>query len=217
MHEIIKRALKEKRYPTEPECRKMLEDYNIPVLDYRVAKSEEEAVEAAEELGYPVVMKIVSSKGVHKSDIGGVVLDIKSKDELMNAFKKLTSLSSEGVLISPMVRGIELFVGAFQDEQFGGVVAFGTGGKFVEVYKDVSYRITPIDKEEALRMIKETKVYRILSGYRDEKPRDIEKIAELLVNLSRLVEENPEIKEIDLNPTFSLPEGVFVADARFIL
>ncbi len=217
MHEIIKRALKEKRYPTEPECRKMLEDYNIPVLDYRVAKSEEEAVEAAEELGYPVVMKIVSSKGVHKSDIGGVVLDIKSKDELMNAFKKLTSLSSEGVLISPMVRGIELFVGAFQDEQFGGVVAFGTGGKFVEVYKDVSYRITPIDKEEALRMMKETKVYRILSGYRDEKPRDIEKIAELLVNLSRLVEENPEIKEIDLNPTFSLPEGVFVADARFIL
>ncbi len=116
-----------------------------------------------------------------------------------------------------MVRGIELFVGAFQDEQFGGVVAFGTGGKFVEVYKDVSYRITPIDKEEALRMMKETKVYRILSGYRDEKPRDIEKIAELLVNLSRLVEENPEIKEIDLNPTFSLPEGVFVADARFIL
>ncbi len=217
MHEIIKRALKEKRYPTEPECRKMLEDYNIPVLDYRVAKSEEEAVEAAEELGYPVVMKIVSSKGVHKSDIGGVVLDIKSKDELINSFKKLTSLSSEGVLISPMVRGIELFVGAFQDEQFGGVVAFGTGGKFVEVYKDVSYRITPIDKEEALSMIKETKVYRILSGYRDEKPRDIEKIAELLVNLSRLVEENPEIKEIDLNPTFSLPEGVFVADARFIL
>ncbi len=217
MHEIIERALKEKRYPTEPECRKMLEDYNIPVLDYRVAKSEEEAVEAAEELGYPVVMKIVSSKGVHKSDIGGVVLDIKSKDELINSFKKLTSLSSEGVLISPMVRGIELFVGAFQDEQFGGVVAFGTGGKFVEVYKDVSYRITPIDKEEALRMIKETKVYRILSGYRDEKPRDIEKIAELLVNLSRLVEENPEIKEIDLNPTFSLPEGVFVADARFIL
>ncbi len=215
MHRIIERALREGRFPTEPECREILEDYGIPVLEYAVAKSEEEAVRVAEEIGYPVVMKIVTAKGEHKSDIGGVLLNIKDKDELIKSFRELKA--PMGVLISPMVSGVELLIGAFQDEQFGGVVAFGTGGKFAEVYEDVAYRITPIDADTAMEMIRETKVYRILSGYRDVKARDINQIVKVLVNLSKLVEENPEIREIDLNPTFSLPEGVFVGDARFIL
>jgi len=215
VHRIIERALKEKRFPTEPECREMLKDYDIPVLEYAIAKSGEEAVRAAEEIGYPVVMKIITAKGEHKSDIGGVLLDIRDKDELLKSFRELNA--PLGVLISPMVSGVELLIGAFQDEQFGGVVAFGTGGKFAEIYEDVAYRITPIDTEIAMEMIRETKVYRILAGFRDVEKRDINQIAEVLVNLSKLVEENPEIKEIDLNPTFSLPEGVFVGDARFIL
>jgi acetyl-CoA synthetase (ADP-forming) len=215
MHEVIEKALKEGRYPTEPECREMLKEYGIPVLDYAIARNEEEAVKAAERIGYPVVMKVITARGEHKTEIGGVVLDIRGEDALLNAFLRLSS--PMGVLISPMVKGIELLIGAFQDEQFGGVIAFGTGGKFAEVYEDVAYRITPVDAETAMEMMKETKVYRILTGFRDVEPRDVKQIAELLANLSKLVEENPEIKEIDLNPTFSLPEGVFVGDARFIL
>ena len=211
---IIKRALEENRFPTEAECRDVLKEYNIPVLDYGVAHSENEALEIAKKFGYPVVLKMLNAKGLHKSEVNGVRLDVRSDDEVIKHFNELKS--EWGVLISPMVRGLELFVGAFQDEQFGVVLSFGTGGKYVEVYKDVSFRIAPFDEREAIKMIDETKVSKILRGYR-EKPKNLNAIVDLLLKLSNLMLENQEIKEIDLNPTFAFDDRIAVADARFIL
>lgn len=212
--EIIERALREKRFPTEAECRVVLEEYSIPVLDYIVAHTEEEALKAAKEFGYPIVLKMLNDKGLHKSEVNGVRLDVRNDGEIIKNFKELNT--EWGVLISPMVRGLELFVGALQDEQFGPVISFGTGGKYAEVYKDISFRIAPFDEEEAMRMINETKISIILKGYR-EKPKNINAIVDLLLKLSKLMLENPEIKEIDLNPTFAFNNTVAVADARFIL
>lgn len=214
VNEIIERAKRENRYPTEAECREILKEYGIPVLEYGVAHTEGEALEIAKKFGYPVVLKIINAEGLHKSEINGVRLDIRSDGELIKHFNELKS--EWGVLISPMVRGLELFVGAFRDEQFGPVISFGTGGKFVEVYGDVSFRISPFDEREALRMIDETKISRILRGYR-EKPKNLNAIVDLLLKLSKLMLENDEIKEIDLNPTFAFDDRIAVADARFIL
>ncbi|RLI76239.1 acetyl-CoA synthetase [Archaeoglobales archaeon] len=212
---VIEKALKENRFPTEAECREVLKEYGIPVLEYGVAHSEKEALEIAKKFGYPVVLKMLNVKGLHKSKVNGVRLDIKSDEEVIKHFNELKS--EWGVLISPMVRGFELFVGAFQDEQFGVVVSFGTGGKYVEVYKDVSFRIVPFDRKEVIKMIDETKVSKILKGYRDKKPKNLDAIVDLLLKLSKLMLENPEIKEVDLNPTFIFDDRIAVADARFIL
>ncbi|RLI76985.1 acetyl-CoA synthetase [Archaeoglobales archaeon] len=214
MDEIIKKALEENRFPTEAECRELLKKYGIPVLDYGVAYSEKEALKIAKKFGYPVVLKMLNIKGLHKSEVNGVRLDVRSDDEVVKHFNELKS--EWGVLISPMVKGLELFVGAFQDEQFGAVISFGTGGKYVEVYKDVSFRIAPFDKNEAIKMIDETKVSIILRGYRD-KPKNLDAVVDLLLKLSKLMHENPEIKEVDLNPTFAFDDRITVADARFIL
>ena len=214
VNDIIKRALEENRFPTEAECREVLKEYNIPVLEYGVAHSEKEALEIAKKFGYPVVLKMLNAKGLHKSEVNGVRLDIRGDDEVIKHFSELKS--EWGVLISPMVKGLELFVGAFRDEQFGVVVSFGSGGKYVEVYKDVSFRIAPFDEREAIKMIDETKVSQILRSYR-EKPKNLDVVVDLLLKLSKLMIENPEIKEVDLNPTFVFDDRVAVADARFIL
>mgnify|MGYP000328735210 FL=1 len=211
MNEIIERAKRERRYPTEAECREILKKYGIPVLDYDVAHTEEEALKIAKKFGYPVVLKMLNAKGLHKSEINGVRLDIRSDEEVIKHFNELKS--EWGVLISPMVRGLELFIGALRDEQFGVVVSFGTGGKFVEIYRDVSFRIAPFDDKEAIKMIDETKISKILRKY----GWNLDEIVDLLQKLSKLMLENPEIREVDLNPTFAFDDRIAVADARFIL
>jgi len=211
VNELIERAKREKRYPTEAECREILRQYGIPVLDYGVAHTEEEALKIAKKFGYPVVLKMLNAEGLHKSEINGVRLDIRSDEEVIKHFNELKS--EWGVLISPMIRGLELFIGAFQDEQFGVVVSFGTGGKFVEVYRDVSFRIAPFDDREAIKMIDETKISKILRKY----GWNLDGIVDLLQKLSKLMLENPEIREVDLNPTFAFDDRIAVADARFIL
>jgi acyl-CoA synthetase (NDP forming) len=134
--------------------------------------------------------------------------------------KRVPYAELEGVLIQKMVpKGVELIVGAVYDETFGHVVAFGLGGIFTELYKDISMRIAPIDEQDALEMIREVKAYRLLTGFRGMPPRDIPAIVDILVKFSRLVEDNPEIREADLNPVIALEEGkgAYVVDARFIL
>jgi acyl-CoA synthetase (NDP forming) len=222
MNEIIERAKKEgRRALTEPEARELLKRYGISVLPYKVAKTLNEAINAAQELGFPVVMKIISAEILHKSDVGGVILNLRNSEDVIKAFTEISksTKSEEGVLISPMVSGIELFLGVLQDEQFGPVVAFGFGGKYIEVFKDVSFRLLPVSREDAIGMIEETKSSVILQGIRGEKPRDIEAVVDAILKLSKLAVDYPDIKEIDLNPVFAFEKGkgIAVGDARMML
>ncbi|MEM2934530.1 MAG: acetate--CoA ligase family protein [Methanocellales archaeon] len=219
MNEIIERVKKEgRRALIEPEARELLKKYGIPVLPYKIAKKSDEAINAAQELGYPAVMKIISAETLHKSDVGGVKLNLKNSEDIIKAFNEIPR-TGEGVLISPMVSGVELFLGVIQDAQFGPVLAFGFGGKYVEVFKDISFRLAPVSREDAVKMIEEIKSSVILKGIRGEKPRDIEAIVDAILKLSKLAIENPDIKEIDLNPVFAFEKGkgIAVGDVRMML
>ena len=227
-HPIVAKAVAEGRGKLrEDEALALLKAYGIPTPDYAVARDEEEAVRAAEQIGYPVAAKIVSPQIVHKTDVGGVILGIADPQgvretcrRLGEVVKRVPYAELEGVLIQKMVpKGVELIVGAVYDEIFGHVVAFGLGGIFTELYKDISMRIAPIDEQDAVEMIREVKAYRLLTGFRGMPPRDIPAIVDILIKFSRLVEDNPEIREADLNPVIALEEGkgAYVVDARFIL
>jgi acyl-CoA synthetase (NDP forming) len=178
------------------------------------------------EMNGPVVLKIVSPQVIHKSDIGGVKLNLQGNeavgqgyDQLVNDVKRATVAANiHGVLVVPMAQpGTELIIGMVRDAQFGPTIMFGMGGVFVELFKDVSFRIAPFDKEVALDMIKETKGYRVLQGMRGEKQKDIASLAELLVQVSQLAARHPQIKEIDLNPIRVYENGYSVLDARILL
>ncbi|AET32847.1 acetate--CoA ligase family protein [Pyrobaculum ferrireducens] len=227
-HPIVAKALAEGRGKLrEDEALALLRAYGIPVPDYAVARDEEEAVKAAEQVGYPVAAKIISPQIVHKTDVGGVVLGIgdpqavrESCRKLREVVKRVPYAELEGVLIQRMVpKGVELIVGAVYDEIFGHVVLFGLGGIYTELYRDVSMRLAPLEPEDAWDMIREVKAYRLLTGYRGMPPRDVAAVVDVLIKFSRLVQENPEIREADLNPVIALEEGkgAYVVDARFIL
>lgn len=210
----------------ENEAREILKTYDINVPPYTVAKNEDEAADHAKELGYPVAMKILSPQILHKSDAGGVVLGVKNSAEARSAYAKIIvnamnydkTADIRGVLISPMMRqGVEVIIGMTHDPQFGPVIMFGLGGIFVEVFKDVSFRVTPVDKADATDMIKEIKAYPILTGIRGERAKDIDALIDLILKISNLSDEHPEIKELDLNPVFVYDQGVSVVDARMVL
>ena len=228
IHPIVAKAVAEGRGKLrEDEALALLKAYGIPTPEYAVARDEEEAVKAAEQIGYPVAAKIISPQIVHKTDVGGVILGIADPQgvretcrRLGEVVKRVPYAELEGVLIQKMVpKGVELIVGAVYDEIFGHVVAFGLGGTFTELYKDISMRIAPIDEQDAVEMIREVKAYKLLTGFRGMPPRDIPAVVDILIKFSRLVEDNPEIREADLNPVIALEEGkgAYVVDARFIL
>jgi len=226
MHPLIKKAMDENRPLLENEAREVLKKYDIEVPSYEVATNENEAAKYAQELGYPVAMKILSPQILHKSDAGGVILDVKNSAEARTAYAKIIvntmnynkDADIHGVLISPMMRqGVEVIIGMTHDPQFGPVIMFGLGGIFVEVFKDVSFRVTPVDKIDASEMIKEIKAYPILTGIRGERPKDIDALIDLILKISKLSDEIPEIKELDLNPVFVYDQGTSVVDARMIL
>jgi acyl-CoA synthetase (NDP forming) len=213
-------------YLLEPEAKTVCMEYGIPVTKFRVAKNTEEAVRFAEETGYPVVLKIVSPDIIHKFDVGGVILDLKSSKEVKDAYKRMlvnvkkhkSNAKIVGVLMQEMIPpSTEIIVGATKDPQFGPALMFGLGGIFVEVLKDVSFRIAPITRSDAQEMITEVKGYPILRGYRGQPPADINAIVEILLNTSRLVMDHPEIKELDLNPILVYEKGAKTVDARIIL
>ena len=225
--QIFEEARKRGRtYLLEPEAKTVCMEYGIPVTKFRVAKNTEEAVRFAEETGYPVVLKIVSPDIIHKFDVGGVILDLKSSKEVKDAYKRMLvnvkkhkpDAKIVGVLMQEMIPpSTEIIVGATKDPQFGPALMFGLGGIFVEILKDVSFRIAPITRSDAQEMITEVKGYPILRGYRGQPPADINAIIEILLNTSRLVMDHPEIKELDLNPILVYEKGAKTVDARIIL
>ncbi len=226
MHRIIQRAKKEKRSLLETEAKELLKEYGIPVPDFKLIKSEDEITGLDKEINFPIVMKIVSPDIIHKTDAGGVKIGIKDEEEAMAAYQEIISKAKKyneeaiikGVIVYSMVpQGTEIIIGMMKDPHFGPVVMFGLGGIFVEILKDISFRILPIEEGDAREMITEIKGREILKSARGETPKDLEAIKKLLMKISQLAIENPEINEIDLNPIFVFEKGLQVVDVRMIL
>ena len=213
---------------TESEARSLLAAYGIPVLPSEMAATADEAVAAAERIGFPVVLKIASPDILHKTDAGGVALNLTDAWEVRRAFRGITSKARKafpgaaiwGVQVQRMVLGgQETIVGATRDPQFGHLLMFGLGGIFVEVLGDVSFRVAPVSRTDATEMMQETRAFRLLQGVRGQPAADTDAIASCLLRVSRLVTDFPEIEELDINPLTvrSAEEGAMVLDARVIL
>ena len=209
----------------EPEAVKYLEQYQIPYPEHGVAHSGEEAVEIAKRLGFPVVLKVVSPDILHKSDVGGVMVGLKSPEEVMGGFKQMAhrvqtgvpDASISGALVCRQApEGLEVIVGTTDDPLFGPTIMFGMGGIFTEVMRDVTFRIAPIGRSDAEKMIREIKGYPLLTGLRGQPRPDINQLIDLLLSVSRLVTERTEIKELDLNPVRLCVQGIIVLDVRMM-
>jgi acetyltransferase len=212
---------------TEYESKKVLAAYGIPITDTELAQTEDEAVAAAEAIGYPIVAKLLSRTITHKTDVGGVVLNLQSADAVREAFTKIRDSVTEkvgaehfeGVTIQPMINwsGYELIVGSSPDPQFGPVLLFGMGGQLVEVFKDRALALPPLNTTLARHLISDTMISQALKGVRGRKPIDQDVLAALLVRFSELVAEQPRIAEIDINPLLASPERIIALDARVVL
>ncbi|UCC28214.1 MAG: acetate--CoA ligase family protein, partial [Candidatus Bathyarchaeota archaeon] len=198
-----------RKYLLEPEAKTICVQYGIPVTKFEVATNESEAVQFAKKIGFPIVLKMVSPDIIHKFDVGAVVLDVKTEAEVRSAYNAIIKSVNRykpnarivGLLVQEMApQSTEVIVGATKDPQFGPALMFGLGGIFVEVLKDVTFRIAPISESDAKEMVTEVKASPILKGYRGQPPADIKAVVEILMNTSRLVMEHQEIKELDLNP-----------------
>jgi acetyltransferase len=211
----------------EFESKQLLASHGLPTVETRVALSESEAVEAAKEIGFPVAVKLYSRAITHKTDVGGVKLDLHDAREVKLAYRAIAegveaigaSDSMLGVTVQPMVKrdGYELIIGSSVDPQFGPVLLFGSGGPLVEVYRDQSLALPPLTSTLARRLMERTKVYQALQGVRGRPPVDLEGLEQLLVRFARMILERPRIKEVDINPLLASPEGLIALDARVIL
>jgi len=210
----------------EPEAIKLLEKYNICYPKNKYITKKDEINIALSDLMFPIVMKIVSPNIIHKSDAGGVVVNINSRSEAKKAYNQIINsvkkhnpnVEIKGILICEQAeKGEDVIIGTVVDDIFGPTIMFGLGGIFVEVLKDVTFRVCPIDKKEALIMIQEIKGYEILKGARGQSPLDIDSLAELLSKVSLIVVNNENIKEIDINKVRVYENEVKVLDARVIL
>lgn len=201
-------------------AQKLLEKYKIPVIETKVVNNLQEVLNFLKKHGVPVVLKIESTKILHKTDIGGVITDISNKKELIQNWKKIKKLAQKykaKILIQKQITGYEVIIGAKQDPVFGPVIMFGLGGIFVEVFKDVSFRLAPITKKETQEMIKEIKGYKILKGYRGKKAINLKQIENILFNLSKLITKNHQIQEVDLNPVIVNEKQAQVVDVKIIV
>ena len=218
---VLQKAIGEKRDPLLPEAVEMLQTYGIPVADYQVVYKKEDLKPAVGKIGFPAAMKVISPEISHKSDVGGVILHIDSLKKAEEAYDRMMNLdpgNKTGVLIQKMVsNGKEVILGAKRDSSFGPVVLFGLGGIYVEVLKETSLRVAPINRSEATEMISELKGASILKGVRGEQPSDIEAIIEMLLRLSQLMAYFPQIEGIDINPVMALEKGAIAVDARILL
>ncbi len=200
-------------YLTTDEVTALLDAAGIPRVPEKVASTKDTAIEFARELGYPVVMKVVGV--LHKTDVGGVILNIQDDEQAAEAFEKIMSIpEAKGVLIQPMVSGIELFIGAKEEQKFGHLVMAGLGGIFVEVLKDVNSALAPIGTDEAMWMINNLKGRKLLEGARGNKPVDKQKFAEIISRVGALVYVAPEIAEMDINPLLANGDKIYAVDAR---
>jgi acetyltransferase len=212
---------------TEAESKALLAAYGVPTVPTRVARSEAEALAAAERLGFPVVLKVHSETITHKTDVGGVALDLRDGDAVRAAYRSIEGSVSEragrqhflGVTVQPMVRrdGYELIVGSSVDPQFGPVLLFGAGGTLVEINQDRALGLPPLTSTLARRMIERTRISRALGGIRGQKPVDQNALEQLLVAFGEMVIENPAIREADINPLLASPAGLLALDGRIVL
>ena len=227
MNDIFARAKKENRLIlTEIEAKQIFTEAGINCTYTRLTRSKEEAATLSEEIGYPVVLKISSVDITHKSDAGGVKVNLKDKaavelafdDILASVNEKFPDAVVEGVSVQGMAKpGVEIIIGMTKDPQFGPVIMFGLGGVMVELLKDVAFRMVPLDKNGASNMIRGINGYNLLQGYRGQEPVDIGYLEDLIVKLSDFIANTPEIKELDMNPVFAYNDGAIVADARIVL
>ena len=226
--EIVVTARKEGRtLLTEWEAKTLLAAYGVPTVETRVARDEEEAVRHAEEIGYPVVLKLYSTTITHKTDIGGIELNLENVDAVREAYRRIEQSVREkagaghfgGVTVQPMIsiEGYELILGSSVDPQFGPVVLFGSGGQLVEVYEDRALALPPLTTTLARRTMEGTRVYEALRGVRGRASVDLGALERVLVRFSQLVVEQPRIKEVDINPLLVSPERLIALDARIVL
>jgi acetyltransferase len=226
--QIIETARSEGRtLLTEVESKQLLAAYGVPIVDTRIAHDEEEAVRWADEIGYPIVLKLYSNTITHKTDVGGVQLNLSDAGEVRQAYRAIEEAVREkagaehfqGVTVQEMIQwtGYEVIIGSSIDPQFGPVLLFGMGGQLVEVFKDRALGLPPLTTTLARRMMERTRIYTALKGVRGRKPVDIQELERLLVRFSQLVVEQRWIKEIDINPLLASPERLVALDARVVL
>ena len=211
---------------TEIEAKALLKQAGLNVVETRLARSEDEAVSTARELGFPVVLKIASPDVVHKTDAGGVKLNLKTSAQVAKAYEdilksvkeKYPEAKVQGVSVQKMAKpGVEIIIGMSKDAQFGPVIMFGLGGVWVEVLKDVAFRIVPLEPRDAHEMVQEIKGRPLLEGYRGQEAVDIGNLEKMILKVSSFVEQHPEIKELDLNPVVAYKDGAIAVDARVVL
>jgi succinyl-CoA synthetase beta subunit len=212
-------ASKKEGWVLEPDAKRFFSLAGLDVPKFKWAKEPEEALRFAEEIGFPVVAKVVSYKILHKSDVGGVVTMIDDRQTLEDTFTHFSNvIGFEGVIVEEMVEGIELIVGAKVDHQFGPVILLGIGGTAAEIYRDTILRMAPINQGDVESMVRGLKAHRLLEGYRGSQPINLEGLTRLMILFSNLVMDiETHIESIDLNPVICSPERCVVADARIML
>ena len=225
--EVIAAARAEQRtLLSEVEAKQLLAEAGVNVTETRLATSIDEAAAHATELGYPVALKVVSDSITHKTDVGGVELGVADEAALRDACQRIhervtaaaPNADVQGVSVQPMAEaGAEVILGITQDQQFGPVLMFGLGGVFVEVLKDVAFRIVPLEPRDASEMVREIQGFPVLEGFRGTPAANLDAIESMLLQLSEFAEANPEIAELDLNPVFARPDGAVAVDARILL
>lgn len=225
--QVLEQANQENRTQlTEIESKEILKEAGIPVIETKLARTKKEAISLSKRMGFPIALKVVSPDIIHKSDIGGVKLRLTNVTQIGNAYSEIMlsirqrfpEARVQGVAVQKMVRpGVEVIIGMNEDAQFGPVLMFGLGGILVEVLKDVSFRLVPVTRKDAEKMIREIKGYTLLQGYRGQEPADIPSLEQLIVKVSALVEQYPQIKELDINPLFAYQDSAVAVDARISL
>ena len=214
------------RLVNEVETKERLRKAGVPVIETRLARTRVEAVETAKQIGFPAAMKIVSPDAIHKTDVGGVKLDIRNAAQAGQAYSAIIAsvrqhvpgARIQGVSVQRMADpGVEIIIGMTIDPQFGPVIMFGLGGIFVEVLKDVSFRLVPVARIDAAEMIREIKGKALLEGYRGQPPVNLPALEKLIVKVSDFIEKNPDVKELDLNPLIATDKGIVAVDARMVL
>lgn len=224
---VLAQARGEKRtLLSEVEAKEVLREAGVPATATTLATTREQAQGQAEAMGYPVVLKVVSPGIAHKSDVGGVKLNLLNRDAVGAAFDEIManarraepSANILGVSVQQMAKqGTEVIIGMTTDPQFGPVMMFGLGGIMVEVLKDVSFRLVPLSDRDAGQMIDEIKGRPVLSGVRGQPPADIDALKKAILQVSQFVENHPEVRELDLNPVFAYPDGAIAVDARIVV
>ena len=226
VNSVLECAIKEKRNLTEAEAYEVLSKYGIPVPKYSVVSSEEEFLKLATRLEFPLVMKIVSPDIVHKTDIGGIEMNISNLEQIKNAYtniiyqvrKNQPEARIKGMLFYKQApKGIEVIVGMIRDPQFGPTVMFGLGGIFIEILKDVTFRVCPVERADIEEMLTEIQGIKMLQGYRGQARCDVNSIIDIILQISRLALDFPVIKGIDLNPILVYEKGALVVDAKVFL